>query len=119
MHAKEFVDEPTPITYDTYIGAEVVLPKGNDMASGTVKSRVKDFEGQPIGKADKNPILDTRVFNVKFSYGENAELGGKISFQSACKLNVTLKVSNTGLWIILFTIGRITTWFTKISKLLQ
>ena len=24
------------------------------MVSGTVMSRVKDFEGQPIGKADKN-----------------------------------------------------------------
>ena len=35
-HVKECDDEPTPITYDTYIGAEVVLPKGNDMASGTV-----------------------------------------------------------------------------------
>ena len=44
-HAKECKDEPTPITYDTYIGAEVVLPKGDDMISGTVKSRVKDFEG--------------------------------------------------------------------------
>ena len=25
-HAKDCNDEPTPITYDTYIGAEVVLP---------------------------------------------------------------------------------------------
>ena len=77
-HAKEVEDELTPITYDTYIGAEVVLPKGNDMVSGTVKSRVKDFEGQPIGKADKNPILDTRVYNVEFSDCENAELGANI-----------------------------------------
>ena len=77
-HAKECEDEPTPIKYDTYIGAEVVLPKGNDIVSGTVKSRVKDFEGQPIGKADKNPILDTRVYNVEFSDGENAELGANI-----------------------------------------
>ena len=28
--------------------------------------------------ADKNPILDTRVYNVKFSDGENAELGASI-----------------------------------------
>ena len=76
--ARECQDEPTPITYDTYIGAEVVLPTGNDMVSGTVKSRVKDFEGQPIGKADKNPILDTRVYNVEFSDGEVAELGANI-----------------------------------------
>ena len=44
-HAKECNDEPTPSTNDTYIGAEVVLPKGNAMVSGTVTSRVKDFEG--------------------------------------------------------------------------
>ena len=69
---KECEDEPTPITYDTYIAAEVVLPKGNDMVSGTVKSRVKDFEGQHIGKADKNPNPDTRVYNVEFSDGEVA-----------------------------------------------
>ena len=61
-HAKECNDESTSITYDTYIGAEVVLPKGNDLVSRTVKSRVKAFEGHTIGKADKNPILDTRVY---------------------------------------------------------
>ena len=77
-HVKECEDEPTPITYDTYIGEEVVLPKGNDMVSGTVMSRVKDFVGQPIGKAHKNPFLDTRVYNVEFSDGENAELGANI-----------------------------------------
>ena len=27
LHANECEDEPTPIIYDTYIGAEVVLPK--------------------------------------------------------------------------------------------
>ena len=81
-HAKECDDEPTAITYDTYIGAEVVLPKGNDMVSGTVMSRVKEFEGLPIGKADKNPILDTRVYNVDFSDGENAELGANIIAES-------------------------------------
>ena len=77
-HARECEDEPTPITCDTYIGAEVVLPKRNDMVSGTVKSRVKGFEGQPIGEADKNPIVDTRVCIVEFSDGEVAELGANI-----------------------------------------
>ena len=65
-HTKECNDEPAPITYDTYIGAEVVLPKGHDMVSGTVMLRVNDLEGQPYCKADKNSILDTRVYNVEF-----------------------------------------------------
>ena len=77
-HARECNDEPTPITYATYICAEVVLPKGNNLASGTVKPKVKDCEGQPIGKADKSPILDTKVYNVEFSDGENAEVGATI-----------------------------------------
>ena len=77
-HAKECKDEPTPLTYDTYIRAEVVLPKGNVVVFGTVKSRVKDFEGQCIRKAVKNPILDTRVYNVEFSDGEVAELSANI-----------------------------------------
>ena len=77
-HDKGWDDEPTPITYDTYIGAEVVLQKGNDVVAGTVMSGVKEAQGQPIGKADKNPILDRRVYNVEFSYGENAELGASI-----------------------------------------
>ena len=34
-------------------------------------------------------------------------------------LNVTLKVTNTGLWIILLTIERITMQFAKITKVLQ
>ena len=81
-HARECKDEPTPITYDTYIGAEVVLPKGNDMVSETVKLRVKDFEGQPIGRTDKIPILDTKLYNVEFSEGEIAELGANILAES-------------------------------------
>ena len=78
LHAKECEAEPTTIIYNTYIGAEVALQNGNHMISGMVKSRVKDFEGQPNGKADKNPILNTRVYNVEFSDGENEKLGASI-----------------------------------------
>ena len=48
------------------------------MVCGTVMSRVRDVEGQPIGKADMNPILETRVYNDEFSDGENVELGANI-----------------------------------------
>ena len=44
-------------------------------------SRVKDSQEQPIGKDGKNPILDTRVYNVEFSDGENAELGANINLE--------------------------------------
>ena len=117
-HTREYEDELTPITYDTYIGAEVVLPKGNDMVCGTVKSSVKDIEGQPIGKADKNPILDTRVYNVEFSDGEVAELG-ETSLQNACMLSVILKEISTGSWITLWITGRMARQFSKITNRLH
>ena len=30
---------------------------------------MKDNEGNPIGMANKNPILDTRVYDIEFQYG--------------------------------------------------
>ena len=42
-HAKEAEEEPTPISFDNYIGAEVTLPRGGEMVSGIVKARVKDL----------------------------------------------------------------------------
>ena len=68
-HAKEAEEEPTPISFDNYIGAEVALPRGDEMVSGIMKSQVKDHEGDPIGIANQNPILDTRVYEVKFTNG--------------------------------------------------
>ena len=39
-HAKEAEEEPTPISFNNYIGAEVTLPRGDKMVLGTMKSRV-------------------------------------------------------------------------------
>ena len=77
-HAKEAEEEPTPISFDNYIGAEVTLPRGDEMVSGTVKSRVKDHEGDPVGIDNWNPILDTRVYEVEFTDGGQVELGTNI-----------------------------------------
>ena len=117
-HAKECDDKPTPITYETYIGAEVVLPKGNDLVSGTVKSRVKDFEGQPIGKLIRIQSW-TQGFTMLNSQMVRMQNWEQISLQNACMLNVTLKVTNMGLWIILLTIGSISLWLAKTTKMLQ
>ena len=48
------------------------------MIRGPLMSRVKDFEGQPIENADKNPVLDIRVYNVEFSDGKVVEMGANI-----------------------------------------
>ena len=77
-HAKEAEEEPTTISFDNYIGTDVTLPRGDEMVSGTMKSQVKDHEGDPIGIANQNPILDTRVYEVEFTYGGQVELGTNI-----------------------------------------
>jgi len=40
---------------------------------GTVTARKKDIHGNPIGMSNKNPILDTRVYEVTFPDGHTAE----------------------------------------------
>ena len=77
-HAKQAEEEPTPISFDNYIGTEVTLPRGDEMVSGIMKSRVKDHEGDPIGVANQNPILDTSVYEVEFTNGGRVELGTNI-----------------------------------------
>ena len=40
---------------------------------GKVKSRKRDSDGNPIGRSNSNPILDTRVYQVEFPDGDVAE----------------------------------------------
>ena len=117
-HAKECDDEPTPITYDTYIGAEVVLPKGNDMVSGTVMSRVNDLRDSPMGKLIRIQSW-TQGFTMLNSQMVRMQNWEQVSLQNACMLNVILKEISTGLWITFLTAERITTQFAKIIKMLQ
>ena len=88
------------------------------MVSGTVKSRVKDSEGQPIGKADKNPILDTRVYNVELSDGEVAELDANITAE-CMYAQCSIEGTNTGSWITLWITGRMTRQYPRITKRLH
>ena len=39
-----------------------------------VTKRLKDASGIPIGMADQNPLLDTRMYEVEFADGEKASL---------------------------------------------
>jgi hypothetical protein len=66
-------DYPDAETYDQYITAQVLLPRGDTMEKGTVLRRKRDSNGTLIGHAHSNPILDTRVFEVIFPDGHVAE----------------------------------------------
>ena len=60
---------------DTYINMEVALPldtEGPDFAR--VTKRLKDANGLPMGTSNENPILDTRIYEVKYVDGHKASL---------------------------------------------
>ena len=65
-----------------YVGASVLLPRGNNMAQGRVRKRYRDKYGNPIGLSDENPILDSRNFVAVFKDGTEEELAANSIDQS-------------------------------------
>lgn len=62
-------DDELPDTeaYDQYITAKMMLPRGETFEKSIVRSRKCDADGIFIGKANANPLLDTRLYKVQFS----------------------------------------------------
>ena len=53
---------PTHEVNDNYLNASVVLPRGNIYDRGKSIREKRDSDGNAIGRANDNPILDTRDF---------------------------------------------------------
>ena len=54
------------------MSTQVILPTGDHVLRGQVESRKRDANGNPVGRANTNPILDTRLYNVEFPDGHIA-----------------------------------------------
>jgi hypothetical protein len=76
------VDDYPEETFDKYISAQVLLPKGDSFQSGRVKTRKRDFDGNPVGVANANPLLDTRVNEVEFAGGHSEAFAANIIAES-------------------------------------
>ncbi len=55
---------------DKYIQESIMIPRNNNIAHGTVVSRKRDAEGNIIGRAHDNPILESCVYDVEFADSE-------------------------------------------------
>jgi hypothetical protein len=53
-------------TYDQYVGAHVRVPIGNEIGSGKVLRRKHEMDGTVRGRANENPMLDTRAYEIEF-----------------------------------------------------
>ena len=64
-------DDYTEDTFDGYLKMEIGLPRGDDdeLHHAKVKRRAVDEDGRPVGKSNKNPLLDTRQYEVEFHDG--------------------------------------------------
>jgi hypothetical protein len=60
-------------TYDQYVGARVRVPTGDDLRSGKVLQRKRELDGTVRGRANANPMLDTRPYEIEFPDGRSDE----------------------------------------------
>jgi hypothetical protein len=67
--AEEANQQSTPEAYDQWLTAKVLLERGGPPESATVIGRKRDHDGVPIGRANSNPLLDTREYEVEFADG--------------------------------------------------
>ena len=74
--------EVTPKLGDQYVNAEILLPRGDKMARDQVVCLKHDANGNPIGRSNQNPILNTRLYEVEFLGGEMSELAANIISES-------------------------------------
>jgi hypothetical protein len=63
---------------DRLINAEIILPQGEGISSACVSERKRAHDGSPIGRKNQNPLLDSRIYIVKFSDGEMKDVGFNI-----------------------------------------
>jgi hypothetical protein len=63
-------DEMDHEANDKYISARVWLPNPEGVAmAAKVMGRKRDQDGQLIGRSNKNPVLDTSLYDVEFDDG--------------------------------------------------
>jgi len=66
-------DDYTEDTYDAYLGAELLVPSGDNFIIGQVLKRMHDEDGNPVGQRHNNPLLDTWHYEVQFGDGSLVE----------------------------------------------
>ena len=58
---------------DHYIGAEIMLPRRNKVARGHIVAWSGNTNGNVMGRAHTNPILDTRMYQIEVTGGKVTE----------------------------------------------
>jgi hypothetical protein len=75
---KPEIGDFSPNSYDALISVELLLPKGDVLLPAKVIGRKRDSDGNPVGMAHPNPIVDTRVYEVVFHDGHVEEYAANV-----------------------------------------
>ena len=75
-------DSCTADAFDDCISAEVMIKKSDGFFSATVIDWKCYANGDPIGTRNTNPILDTRVYNVRFGDGHTEAFSANVIAQA-------------------------------------
>jgi hypothetical protein len=72
MHANTEVE----VKSDPYVGMEMAMSRGaeGELMHATVRKRVRDEDGTPVGRAHTNPLMDSRKYEVEYLDGHVEEL---------------------------------------------
>jgi len=87
-------DEWDSEAFDKYIATEVRLSKNGEEILGKVVARKRDHDGNPIGKANSNPILDTRLDKLYSLMGKLLNIV-LMSLQNHCIHKLTVKETSS------------------------
>ena len=92
-------DDFTPeVLKDTYLNMELALPRNSEGPEfARVTKRLRDTNGIPIGTANDNPILDTRIYEIEYLNGHKASLAA-----NAIAENMFSQVNDEGNCHVLF-----------------
>jgi hypothetical protein len=63
---------------DTYLNTEISVPRGGTLMKGHVTSQKRDKDGNPVGLANTNPIIDTREYTFTFDDGDETVLNANL-----------------------------------------
>ena len=54
---------------DLFVGAMILLPRGDMMSKDHVVGQSHDANGNALGRSHTNPIIDTVMYQVEFAGG--------------------------------------------------
>jgi hypothetical protein len=99
-------------TLDPLINAEIISPQGDGIAYASVMEKMRAHDGSSIRSRNKNPLLDSRIYVVKFPDGEMKYVGYNILAEHISP-KWTRMATNSDYSAALFTIVAMAMLFTK------